>query len=545
MEIKEDDEQIISKKPLDPKKEKIQKAINDITEIIDKHKKEKNENENEIINELVSYINDNNLDCCEILDRSKATLLHLYCTQQQYFHLKIYSLTVEKLLNDTNKLNEYLLKEDTTKVNIFESASELGDKEIFNILSKYLENNESLLSLLINQEKNNIFHISAREEKISSLLFYYDFYHNDISVLNTRNRSQWTPLIMACYRGYYEYVQVLINLGADYSLVEKDGKNALFYAVESKNYRIIKYLILIGMDKNKKDNKNKKAIDYCNDADIQDLLKNKNFIETNFKCQIEYQSLKGHKKHIYYLVLLFIIIVIQILIICLFKSQNKEENCEQDFERKDFIIEFVIFIICIFCEAFGIFYYYFFHFKFTKNTLNYPNENISLYELYLANNDICAKCKKVKKHNTQHCIACDKCIDNWDHHCFWLNTCINNKNKRYFNFFMIQLFLIIAFNLILSLFLFMNVIIFPKIYYAFTYSCAEDENDFNFISVFLLILFIIYFIICVYLLFGTLLPFLIEFLCSKTTDDQKEINLNFSTNENKVLLSGVEEENKI
>ena len=47
------------------------------------------------------------------------------------------------------------------------------------------------------------------------------------------------------------------------------------------------------------------------------------------------------------------------------------------------------------------------------------------------------------------------------------------------------------------------------------------------------------------MLFGTLLPFLIEFLCSKTTDAQKEINLNFSTNENKVLLSGVEEENKI
>ena len=157
--------------------------------------------------------------------------IHIVSNKNIFIWKYIYLLTIEKILNDTNKLNEYLLKEDTTKINIFESASELGDIEIFRIFSKYLENNDQLMTSLIKKEKNNIFHISARENKILSLLFYYEFYNDNPSVLNSKNRSQWTPLIMACYKGNYEYVNILINLGADYSIVEKNGKNALFYAV--------------------------------------------------------------------------------------------------------------------------------------------------------------------------------------------------------------------------------------------------------------------------------------------------------------------------
>ena len=124
-------------------------------------------------------------------------------------------MTIEKILTDKNKLNEYLLIEDITHLNIFETASEEGDTKIFEILSKYLENNEQLLSSLISQEKNNIFHISAREGNIISLLFFYDFYKNNSSVLNCKNKSTWTPLMTACYKGNYEYVQILINLGAE------------------------------------------------------------------------------------------------------------------------------------------------------------------------------------------------------------------------------------------------------------------------------------------------------------------------------------------
>ena len=537
MEINKNNIDIKSKNNLDPKKEQIKKAIEDITQLIDKFENIEKIDENELINDIISYININNLNCLDIIDKSKETLLHSFCNQQKYFHLKIYVLTIEKILNNTNKLNEYLLKEDISKMNIFESASELGDIKIFSLLSKYLENNESLLSSLISQEKNNIFHISARENKILSLLFFYDYYKDiNPNVLNLRNRSQWTPLIMACYKGYYEYVQILVNLGADYSIVEKNGKNALFYAIESQNYRIVKYLILIGIDKNKKDNKNKKPVEYSNDNTVHDLLDNKSLFQTMFKCQIQYKSLKGQKTHIYYLILLFFLFIVHILIIILFSSSEKEDECIETFDSINFSGELSMFIICILLESFGIFYYYFFHCKLNKNQVIINNENLQkkLYELYLENKNICVKCKKIKQINTQHCIACDKCIDNWDHHCFYLNACINYNNKKYFNIFMFQLFLIIIFNLILSVFLLMDIILYPKIYYELTNICAENQNNFDFISILLIFIFIIYFIASIYMLYGALMPFFIEFFCS--SKNISNISMNFSPNENKVFL---------
>ena len=74
---------------LDSKKQKIKKAIEEITGLIDKYNDKVNIDENLIINEIITYINQNNLDCFEIMEPSKETLLHWYCSQQKYFHLKI------------------------------------------------------------------------------------------------------------------------------------------------------------------------------------------------------------------------------------------------------------------------------------------------------------------------------------------------------------------------------------------------------------------------------------------------------------------------
>ena len=540
MEILEDDKDDNFNNIIDSKKETITKAIEDITELINKYENLKDIDTNKIIDEIILYINQNKLDCFDICDGSKSTLLHKYCSKQKYFHFQIYILTIEKILNDTNRLNEYLLKEDISEENIFESASELGDIKIFNILSKYLSNNNSLLTSLINKEKNNIFHISARENKILSLLFFYEYYKDNPSVLNIKNKSQLTPLIIACYQGNFEYVQTIINLGADFSLIENNGKNALFYAVESENNRIIKYLILIGIDKNIVDNNKKKAIDYTNDLIAKDLLKNKNIFQTLFKCEIDYKSLKGHKNHIYLLILLFILIIIQSLMISFFNFFGKRQQCKQDLNFILFLIELIIFLICIIFEALGIIFYFYFHCIFPKNK-KAKNENIKLYELFLRNNKICAKCKTILKQNTQHCIACDLCIDNWDHHCFWLNSCINNKNKKYFNFFMIILFLLILFNIILSIFLIVDISLYPQIYYAFTNICEKNPKDFNYISALILIIFVIYFLSGIFLFITSLFPFFIEFLCSKDTN--KEINIRESNAEQHKILIDSEESN--
>ena len=528
------DEDEIIESPKDPEKEKIYKAVEDIYQIIKKYEI-KNEIKEEISNELISYINQNNLDCMKIVDRSSSTLAHKYCSDKYYFHLKIYLLTIEKILNDKNKLNEYLLIEDITHMNIFEAASELGDSKIFEILSKYLENNEQLLSSLISKEKNNIFHISARENKIISLLFFYDFYKNDTSVLNHKNRMTWTPLMSACYKGNYEYAQTIINLGADYTILDKDNKNALFYAVESQNPKIVKYLILIGINKNQLDNKSKKAVSYSNNKEIHRILDDKTLSDLIFKCPLVYQSLKGHKTHIYYLGLLIILIIIQLLIMILFSTSNKEKKCSHSFYTIKFGYETFSLIICILSEIIGISFYFFFHFmnkkiNSAKNNSSTNNNEQKLYDLYLLSPNLCAKCKRITSVGTQHCISCDKCIDNWDHHCFWLNVCIDNKNKKYFKLFMIQLLIIIILNFILGIFFIVDLIRYPKIYYGFINECTENQS-FNFISFIFLLIFLAYIIADLYFLYIALLPYLIEFLCSPSTEFQKSINNNISPNE--------------
>lgn len=540
MEINNDDENIIIEKPIDQKKEKIKKAIEDITEIINKYENDKNEQEEQIINEIITYINENQLDCFEILQPSKETLAHLYCYRQIYFHLKIYLLTIEKILNNKNKLDEYLLKEDITKMNIFDCASKLGDTKIFEILHKYLKNNNSLLESLIIPSKKNIFHIAAEENKIISLLYFYEFYNNNNSVLNVKDFSQKTPLIIACYQNNFEYAETLINLGADITLTDKNNKNCLFYAVESNNPSLVKYLILMGMDKNKIDNKNKKAADYTKDGIIHNILDNKNLFQTLFLCQLQYKSLRGQKLHIYYICLLIIILVLQSLITSLYIFLDKKEECSQDLYSLNYNIEYSFLCISILFELFGIIYYIFIHIKFKSNNIqNEIQKTKSLYELYLTNKNICAKCHIIMKSNTKHCFACDKCIENWDHHCFWLNICINKENKKYFIFFLIQLFLIILSNGILSIQLNIDIIKYPKIYYGFNNGCIEEQN-FDFVSIIILIIFIIYFLVSIYMLLGSLMPYVIEF-CSELNKDK---NQNIIVDENKSPLMSENEINR-
>ena len=518
-----EDENEIIEPPKNPEKEKIKLAIEDITKIINKYESQ-NEIKEEIINEIISYINEKNLDCMKILDKSSCTLAHKYCCDKQYFHLNIFLLVIEKILSDKNKLNEYLLIEDITHTNIFEFASELGDIKVFEILFKYLENNDQLLLSLIHKEKNNIFHISARENKIISLLYFYDFYKNDSSVLNHKNKSSWTPLMTACYKGNYEYVQTIVNLGADYKILDKDNKNALFYAVESKNQRIVKYLILIGINKNQLDNKNKKAVLYSSDKEIHRILDDKTLFEVIFKCPIVYQSLKGHITHILYLILLFFLISIQFLILIFFRISDKKDKCSNYFYHIKFGYEAFFMIICIISEIIGILLYFIFHLINKKINLNNNNINNEekLYKLYLLNQNLCVKCKKIISIGTQHCISCDKCIDNWDHHCFWLNVCIDNKNKKYFKLFMIQLLIIIIMNFIISVFFLVDLFRYPKLYYAFINECTENQT-FNFISFLFLIIFLAYFIADIYFLYGALLPFLVEFLCPPSSEIGNEI----------------------
>ena len=515
------------------------------------------ENNEEIIqnasNGLCQYIsNKNDISLLLIQDSLKNTLINYFCNQQDYFNLKVVLVTLEKQNIDNNSLNAYFLTENNNNMNIFESSSELGDIKIFNIIKKYLMNNDNLLKELIKPNRDNIFHIAARNNQIISLLFYYQFYKN-YDCLQVPNETLETPLHICGQKNYYDFANMLVNLGVNVDLKDKRGKTALFYAAEKQSERIIKNLLLNGANKHIKDNNNKKCIDYIDiknsqndDKDyedknqiVYDILEDKGLCKQLFKCPIIYQSLKENHKHILMIIFVVFLIILQITILIFFlvykytKNINNNEYFNNELNN---IIEFILILIDLFTEILIIIIFLFFSFQ--KKQLDFlNNQNINnckkeLYELFFENNNInyklCARCKKLIEPGTKHCISCDRCIIQWDHHCFWLNTCINSQNKKYFIIFLINSFLSLLINIATSIFIFIEVLNFPQIYNIFLMKdVIENEKKLDNISIIIII------IDCFFILFYFIIitSFILPFVFDCTFDKE---NYNKNNNSKKI-----------
>ena len=146
-------------------------VINKITSVINSYKNKNNnildENNEEILenasNGLIQYLStSNNISLLSIEDSLKNSLINYYCNQQDYFCLKVILISIEKQNNDKSILNSYFLKENNNNMNVFETSSELGDIKIFYILKKYLTDNNNILEELIKPNRDNIFHIAAK-----------------------------------------------------------------------------------------------------------------------------------------------------------------------------------------------------------------------------------------------------------------------------------------------------------------------------------------------------------------------------------------------
>lgn len=62
------------------------------------------------------------------------------------------------------------------------------------------------------------------------------------------NGNGWTPLQYACYRGYTDIVQYLLQNNASVNRQNDDGFTALFYAVQQEQYKITELLLNSGAD---------------------------------------------------------------------------------------------------------------------------------------------------------------------------------------------------------------------------------------------------------------------------------------------------------
>lgn len=84
---------------------------------------------------------------------------------------------------------------------------------------------------------------------------------------NITNKNGWSPLIVACYKGKKNVVEILINMGANPTQSNQNGTTPLMYAKEygqSKgDFSIFDILLSSGADIHKKDRFGKSVLDYA------------------------------------------------------------------------------------------------------------------------------------------------------------------------------------------------------------------------------------------------------------------------------------------
>ncbi|XP_048257923.1 ankyrin repeat domain-containing protein 50-like isoform X10 [Haliotis rufescens] len=65
--------------------------------------------------------------------------------------------------------------------------------------------------------------------------------------IDSRGGGSWTPVMRAAYRGHRDVVELLVNKGADVSLVDKDGDNILHLACIRGHLEIVKFVLSLNV----------------------------------------------------------------------------------------------------------------------------------------------------------------------------------------------------------------------------------------------------------------------------------------------------------
>ena len=458
---------------------------------------------NETPNILHSYFLENNISNIESLKNYQDRTIAQCMLSTYNYNGLILSLQTYEYLLPQNTFIEWLLNKNDLDNNIFDESALEEDITSFEILLPYLlKYKETLFPKLLPEDKPNVFHFSARKNKYISIYFYYKlFYDYNNNCLDIYDNKGDTPLLIACYFSSYESSSVLIELGAD---INKQNKHyldtPLHKAIESNMDSIAKKLIIYGANVNtvnKNGNTPYKVACNTNNSELMNTLSNHCCIIDLIKCDTKLSSLRNTKYHLWLMIVLSCVIIIQI---CLSKIA---------YECHIYLLVSDVFAICVEIATLVIACYFVLCGKKHLNTVLMSNikEDCGLYsdnsfnvsyedderniiikhvKMFNSNKNVCVKCLVKKDNKTVHCIACNKCIDNYDHHCLWLNICINRDNFKLFIAFVACIMIVCLSNI--------GIVICYIINY----------NPTNVIQTFILIVLIIYGIIILYITITTI-----------------------------------------
>lgn len=148
---------------------------------------------------------------------------------------------------------------------------------------------------------NDVFDV-ARYGKVSNMQVLIK---DNLEIINTKNKSGYTPLILSVYRGNdtmvpfllkngahinessglgtalmaasyknnTEIAKILIDNGADVNLSDSKGTTALHYACFHQNIELVKLLMAKHANPNKKDKNHKTPLDFAIDNNNIEIIK--------------------------------------------------------------------------------------------------------------------------------------------------------------------------------------------------------------------------------------------------------------------------------
>ena len=357
--------------------------------------------------------------------------------------INIYYKIYRNEIEGETKFFEWLINDNKEGENVLEigigiQTSPKDQIAFYKKIFEYIEKstNKKIIYKIIQNRKDNIFLLCAKEEKLFLLLFLYDkikqFYPSS-NPLDIKNKLGLVPLHFSSYYLNREITGALLTLDCKINIEDKNGNIPLHFAVKGGDLSIVKKLLLYGSDKNKVNNNDMTPIDYANKFGNNAM---KNLFTNNPIYKIDKIKDKRHDK------LLFIFFVGCFILKYIFYN----------YFWKSYIID-------IFCLLFFLYFtcrkkdYY-------LNPENYKinSKDITIEKLldecdYDKNKirRICPKCKLIKSFNMKHCMICDICVEEFDHHCFWINKCINNKIFFQFILFLIAMLIDTTVNFFLFL----------------------------------------------------------------------------------------------
>ncbi|XP_067661991.1 ankyrin-3-like [Haliotis asinina] len=115
------------------------------------------------------------------------------------------------------------------------TAAQYGYKEVVELL---MEKGANLS--LVNDKSRNILHVACSRGRLEVVKYVLS---QNIVDINSRGRSKKTPAMIAAESGYKEVVELLMEKGANMSLVSDRGSNILHLACSRGRLEVVKYVL--------------------------------------------------------------------------------------------------------------------------------------------------------------------------------------------------------------------------------------------------------------------------------------------------------------